>query len=68
MREKLITAEVSLKSLSTEKYLIQEAEKRLMQENQSLLDQQRSQNVLLANLQTIQVSFFIFMCNSLNIN
>ncbi|XP_065676170.1 nucleoprotein TPR-like isoform X2 [Hydra vulgaris] len=54
MREKLITCEVSLKSLSTEKYLIQEAEKRLMQENQSLLDQHRSQSVLLANLQTIQ--------------
>ena len=54
VREKLLTAEVSVKALETEKHLIKEGEKRLMQENQSLLDQQRSQNVLLTNLQTIQ--------------
>lgn len=41
--------------MKTEKNLVKEAEKRLMQENQSLLDQQRSQNVLLTNLQTFQV-------------
>ena len=44
-----------MKALATEKNLVKEAEKRLMQENQSLLDQQRSQNVLLTNLQSIQV-------------
>ncbi|XP_057291201.1 nucleoprotein TPR-like isoform X3 [Hydractinia symbiolongicarpus] len=53
-KEKLIAAEVNAKSMKTEKNLVKEAEKRLMQENQSLLDQQRSQNVLLTNLQTIQ--------------
>ena len=51
-----MSTEVVIKSLETEKNLVKEAEKRLMQENQSLLEQQRSQNVLLTNLQTIQVS------------
>lgn len=54
-KEKLVASEVSAKALATEKNLVKEAEKRLMQENQSLLDQQRSQNVLLTNLQSIQV-------------
>ena len=54
-KEKLVASEVSTKALATEKNLVKEAEKRLMQENQSLLDQQRSQNVLLTNLQSIQV-------------
>ena len=51
----MVSTEVIIKSLETEKNLIKEAEKRLMQENQSLLEQQRSQNILLTNLQTIQV-------------
>ena len=54
MREKLLAAEVKVKSSETEKHLIKEGEKRLLQENQSLLDQQRSQNVLLTNLQSVQ--------------
>ena len=54
-----MTSEVSVKALVTEKNLVKEAEKRLMQENQSLLDQQRSQNVLLTNLQSIQVRSFL---------
>ena len=55
MKDKLVSTEVINKSLETEKNLVKEAEKRLMQENQSLLDQQRSQNILVTRLQTIQV-------------
>jgi len=55
MKDKMVSTEVIIKSLETEKNLVKEAEKRLMQENQSLLGQQRSQNILLTNLQTIQV-------------
>lgn len=54
LKEKYVSTEIVIKSLETEKTLVREAEKRLMQENQSLLEQQRSQNVLLTNLQTIQ--------------
>ena len=54
-KEKFVTAEVNVKSLQVEKDLIKEANARIMQENESLLNQQRSQSVLLSNLQTIQV-------------
>jgi len=53
-KEKFVGLEVSVKALETEKNLVKDAEKRLMQENQAMLDQQRSQNVLLTNLQSIQ--------------
>ncbi|XP_065056789.1 nucleoprotein TPR-like isoform X2 [Rhopilema esculentum] len=52
--EKLINLEVALKSSDTEKRLMKGTEQRLMQENKTLIEQQRSQNVLLTNLQTIQ--------------
>jgi len=52
--EKLINLEVNLKSSVTEKNLMKGTEQRLMQENKTLIEQQRSQNVLLTNLQTIQ--------------
>ena len=55
-KEKCVTAEVNVKSLQVEKDLIKEANARIMQENESLLNQQRSQSVLLSNLQTIQVN------------
>ena len=35
---------------------MKESEVRLMQENKSLLEHQKSQNVLVTNLQTLQVS------------
>merc|ERR1712226_276888 len=54
IREKLITAEVAVSTLETENHLIKEGEKRLMQENQSMLDNHRSQAVLLTGLQTTQ--------------
>ena len=47
--------QVNLKSSVTEKNLMKGTEQRLMQENKTLIEQQRSQNVLLTNLQTIQV-------------
>eukprot|EP00794_Sanderia_malayensis_P010976 gene10976-12139_t len=52
--DKRINAEVSVKSLAAEKRLIKETEQRLMQENKTLVEHQRSRNVLLTNLQTIQ--------------
>ena len=36
---------------------MKESEVRLMQENKSLLEHQKSQNALVTNLQTLQVSF-----------
>lgn len=43
-------------NLKAEKSLMKESEVRLMQENKSLLEHQKSQNVLVTNLQTLQVS------------
>lgn len=43
-------------NLKAEKALMKESEVRLMQENKSLLEHQKSQNVLITNLQTLQVS------------
>ena len=42
-------------NLKAEKALMKESEVRLMQENKSLLEHQKSQNVLVTNLQTLQV-------------
>ena len=36
---------------------MKESEVRLMQENKSLLEHQKSQNALVTNLQTLQVSY-----------
>ena len=42
-------------NLKAEKALMKESEVRVMQENKSLLEHQKSQNVLVTNLQTLQV-------------
>ena len=44
-------------NLKAEKALLKESEVRLMQENKSLLEHQKSQNALVTNLQTLQVSY-----------
>lgn len=46
-------------NLVEEKNILKQAETRLMEENKSLVNQQKGQNTLLTNLQTIQVSGFI---------
>ena len=43
-------------NLIEEKNIIKQAETRLMEENKSLINQQKGQNTLLSNLQSIQVS------------
>lgn len=43
-------------NLMEEKNILKQAESRLMEENKSLVNQQKGQNTLLTNLQTIQVS------------
>ncbi|XP_068096253.1 nucleoprotein TPR [Hyperolius riggenbachi] len=54
--EKLAFAEVKAENLKREKELLKMTETRLAQERESLLSEQRGQNLLLTNLQTIQVS------------
>ena len=53
-------------NLKAEKALMKESEVRLMQENKSLLEHQKSQNVLVTNLQTLQVrvksNLVLFFC------
>uniref|UniRef100_A0A8D0GEX5 Nucleoprotein TPR n=1 Tax=Sphenodon punctatus TaxID=8508 RepID=A0A8D0GEX5_SPHPU len=53
--EKLATAEVRAENLKKEKDILKMAEVRLTQQRESLLAEQRGQNLLLTNLQTIQV-------------
>ena len=48
--------QVMCENLRAEKALMKESEVRLMQENKSLLEHQKSQNSLVTNLQTLQVS------------
>ena len=43
-------------NLMEEKNILKQAETRLVEENKSLVNQQKVQNTLLTNLQTIQVS------------
>ena len=50
-----IKSQVMCENLKAEKALMKESEVRLMQENKSLLEHQKSQNVLVTNLQTLQV-------------
>ena len=54
-KEKLTHVEVQNQSLSTESDMLRSSEGRLTQEKESLLREQRSRDLLLANLQTIQV-------------
>nr|DBA17744.1 TPA: hypothetical protein GDO54_016072 [Pyxicephalus adspersus] len=54
--EKLAFAEVKAENLKREKELLKMTETRLSQERESLLAEQRGQNLLLTNLQTIQVT------------
>jgi hypothetical protein len=44
-------------NLGEEKNMLKQAETRLMEENKSLINQQKGQNTLLTNLQSIQVIF-----------
>ncbi|XP_020609857.1 nucleoprotein TPR-like isoform X1 [Orbicella faveolata] len=53
-KEKCNKLEVTCENLKAEKALMKESEVRLMQENKSLLEHQKSQNVLVTNLQTLQ--------------
>ncbi|CAH3109789.1 unnamed protein product [Pocillopora meandrina] len=53
-KEKLNKLEVTCENLKAEKAMMKESEVRLMQENKSLLEHQKSQNVLVTNLQTLQ--------------
>ncbi|KAG8556214.1 hypothetical protein GDO81_017966 [Engystomops pustulosus] len=59
VNEKLAIAEVRAENLKREKELLKVTENRLTQERDSLLVEQRGQNLLLTNLQTIQVNYFI---------
>ncbi|KAG8436525.1 hypothetical protein GDO86_007580 [Hymenochirus boettgeri] len=54
--EKLAVAEVRAENLKREKELLKMTETRLSQERESLIAEQRGQNLLLTNLQTIQVT------------
>ncbi|CAH2312727.1 nucleo TPR isoform X2 [Pelobates cultripes] len=54
--EKLAIAEVRAENLKREKELFKMSEARLTQERESLIAEQRTQNLLLTNLQTIQVT------------
>ncbi|KAM8929908.1 nucleoprotein TPR isoform 2-T2 [Pelodytes ibericus] len=56
VNEKLAVAEVRAENLKREKELFKMAEARLSQERESLIAEQRGQNLLLTNLQTIQVT------------
>ena len=48
-------------NLVEEKNIVKQAEARLIEENKSLINQQKGQNALLTNLQTIQVSIPLIM-------
>uniref|UniRef100_A0A8C5Q972 Nucleoprotein TPR n=1 Tax=Leptobrachium leishanense TaxID=445787 RepID=A0A8C5Q972_9ANUR len=56
VNEKLAVAEVRAENLKREKELFKMSEARLTQERETLLTEQRGQNLLLTNLQTIQVT------------
>ncbi|XP_074635323.1 nucleoprotein TPR-like isoform X3 [Acropora palmata] len=54
IKEKCNKLEVMCENLKAEKALMKESEVRLLQENRSLLEHQKSQNSLVTNLQTLQ--------------
>ncbi|XP_028412966.1 nucleoprotein TPR-like isoform X2 [Dendronephthya gigantea] len=54
VKEKLMRSEVMYQNLVEEKNIVKQAEARLVEENKSLINQQKGQNTLLTNLQTIQ--------------
>ncbi|XP_028856496.1 nucleoprotein TPR isoform X1 [Denticeps clupeoides] len=54
--EKLVVAEVRNETMSKERDLLKMAETRLVQEKEAILSEQRGQNLLLANLKTMQLS------------
>lgn len=56
-QENISRLEVRCQNLSSERDLLKAAEQRLVQEKETMLKEQHSQNVLLSNLQTIQVNF-----------
>ncbi|XP_077991395.1 nucleoprotein TPR-like [Glandiceps talaboti] len=53
-QEKLAKAEVSSENLTAERDILKNVEARLLQEKESIIREQRGQNILLTNLQTIQ--------------
>ena len=55
-REKLTKAEISCQTLTSEKRMLMESEKRVQAQYENLLREQKGQNVLLINLQSIQNS------------
>lgn len=55
-QEKMSNAEVQAHVMRQERDLLKSVEARLTQERDSLLRDQRSQNLLLANLEAIQVA------------
>uniref|UniRef100_W5KDD5 Nucleoprotein TPR n=1 Tax=Astyanax mexicanus TaxID=7994 RepID=W5KDD5_ASTMX len=54
--EKLAVAEVRCENLRKERDILKQAESRLTQEKESILAEQRSQNLLLTNLKSIQLT------------
>ena len=55
-REKLTKAEISCQTLTSEKRMLMESEKRVQTQYEHILREQKGQNVLLMNLQSIQNS------------
>ena len=55
-REKLTKAEISRQTLTSEKHMLMDSEKRVQTQYEHLLREQKGQNVLLMNLQSIQNS------------
>lgn len=55
-QENASRAEVKCQSLQAEKDLLKSSESRLVQEKESMMREQRTQSILMTNLQTIQVS------------
>lgn len=56
-QEKLSRAETQCQSLRIEKDMLKSIEQRLLQEKESMYKDQRSRDLLMANLQSIQVWF-----------
>ena len=51
----ILLLQVTFENMKCERDMLKEAEVRLLQENKSLLEQQKAQNAILTNLQTMQV-------------
>ena len=55
--------QIMYENMQLERNILKEAEIRLMEENKSLINQQKGQSSLLTNLQTIQVwNLYNFIC------